>query len=199
MWNLYTLIFTTFINRKCVLLLQLPWGASVYFLYLRFNSSVCWGSVSLYVSSFTLKKVVLVTVGILLECHCINEASTRLYLTTLVSSFVVNLTDLVTLLLVCTTYLQLMQLICKLFYEMPYCAIFHQNRSNGFWDITFFDFSRRWPLQSWIIKFSTIFVCWGLDGIDTLLCQISPKSVISLWKYSDFSVFQIGGCRHLRF
>jgi len=72
-----------------------------------------------------------------------KEALTKLNLSTWVSSFLVNLTDFVTFLLAFTMCLQLMQLFCDMVYKMPYYAIFQQNRSNGFLDVTFFDFFKK--------------------------------------------------------
>jgi len=73
---------------------------------------------------------------------------------------------------------------------MPDCAKFYQNWSNGLWDTVFFDFSR-WRLPPcWILKFLIFYWLTGPGGLRCITIQISSKSVTSLWRYSDFTIFQ---------
>ena len=61
----------------------------------------------------------------------------------------------------------------------------------------FFDFPRWRPPPSWILKILNLNGRTAQDGRSASPCQIWLKSVKTRPRYSDFSIFQDGGRRHL--
>ena len=62
--------------------------------------------------------------------------------------------------------------------------------------LRFFHFS--WP-PSWIFEFVNFYLLSVSEDAGASLYHILSKSVVPLWRYCDFSIFQNGGRRHLGF
>ena len=77
---------------------------------------------------------------------------------------------------------------------------FRQDRSICWWDMAIFLFFKmvgRPPC--WIFKIAILTVLRHKDCQCASPFQISSKSVKSLWRYCDFTLFQNDGLRHLGF
>jgi len=70
------------------------------------------------------------------------------------------------------------------------CQILSKSVQQFVRNRVFFDYSRWWPLPSWILKFLIFYWQMGSEHRDASPIQISSKSVNALWRYNDFMIFQ---------